>query len=88
MLLSAAALLPNKFVYQRQANELTHVATAESPRSIQDWGFKGCPKVSAHLYLIIIRIFRKDLGDGGLMSQGREAELPVTTDMNVPFTPG
>ena len=22
------------------------------------------------------------------MSQGREAELPVTTDMNVPFTPG
>ena len=22
------------------------------------------------------------------MSHGREAELPVTTDMNVPFTPG
>ena len=29
----------------------------------------------------------KNLGDGGLMSQGRAAELPVTTDTNVPFTP-
>ena len=33
-------------------------------------------------------MLRSDLGDGGLMSHGREAELPVTTDMKVPFTPG
>ena len=29
----------------------------------------------------------KNLGDGGLMSQGRAAELPVTTDTNVPLMP-
>ena len=28
------------------------------------------------------------LGEGGLMLQGREAWLPATTDMYVPFTPG
>ena len=96
-ILLSAALLPKmigKCIYVKDrlthlvCYTLTHVATAESPRSIKDWGFEGRPKVSVHLYLIIISIFRKDLGDGGLMSQGREAELPVTTDMNVPFTPG
>ena len=39
------------------------------------------------MYIMNIVFIFKNLGDGGLMSQGRAAELPVTTDTNVPFTP-
>ena len=40
-----------------------------------------------YMYIMNIVFIFKNLGDGGLMSQGRAAELPVTTDTNVPFTP-
>ena len=56
------------------------VKRPEGP-SARSRGPEGPPR------LLVIGYFRKDLGDGGLMSQGREAEPPVTTDMNVPFTP-
>ena len=39
------------------------------------------------MYIMNIVFIFKNLGDGGLMSQGRAAELPVTTDTNVPLTP-
>ena len=62
--------------------------------TLRVYAFEICQFSSIIIYiinnvtLISVTLFSlKNLGDGGLMSQGRAAELPVTTDTNVPLMP-